>query len=133
MQHLLKSPACTAFLWYVSCHFYENWKSMWTYKYLKAKLIHQQSTSEKMFCTMQIENRIPYARLKVQHRMRPQIADLLRLSIYKDLEDHANVEERENIVGVRSNLYFITHKEREDSMRDGKSKVSWFDVWTTKK
>lgn len=56
--------------------------------------------------------------------MRPCMADLLRLSIYKDLEDHASVQNYENMVGVEKNMYFINHTEPEDEDLDGKSKVS---------
>jgi len=73
---------------------------------------------------VQIKNGIPFTKLKVQHRMRPCMADLLRLSIYKDLEDHASVQNYENMVGVEKNMYFINHTEPEDEDLDGKSKVS---------
>ena len=56
---------------------------------------------------------IPCERLSVQHRMRPEIATLMK-HIYKDLENHRSVEEYEDIKGVKRNMFFINHHELEN-------------------
>lgn len=56
---------------------------------------------------------IPCQKLSVQHRMRPEIAALMR-HIYDDLENHKSVEEYENIKGIKKNMFFIKHSHFED-------------------
>ena len=51
-------------------------------------------------------------RLSVQHRMRPEIADLIK-HIYNDLENHESVEKYEDIKGVKKNMFFIDHSHLE--------------------
>ena len=51
--------------------------------------------------------------LSTQHRMRPEIARLMRF-IYKDLQDHESVHKYENVKGVSKNIYFINHRFPED-------------------
>ena len=45
-----------------------------------------RSTSENNF-------KFPFAQLTVQRRMRPDIADLVRLPLYPELEDHPTVQD----------------------------------------
>ncbi|XP_069679800.1 NFX1-type zinc finger-containing protein 1-like isoform X4 [Periplaneta americana] len=47
--------------------------------------------------------------LKVQHRMRPEIARLIVPSIYPDLRNHNSVLSFPKIRGVVKNLFFVTH------------------------
>lgn len=68
--------------------------------------------------------KLPYVTLRIQHRMRPEIADLLRLDIYDHLDDHESVQKYETIKGVTKNVFFISHNHRESSMPGGKSKVT---------
>ena len=51
--------------------------------------------------------------LNTQHRMRPEIARLMRF-IYEDLQDHESVHEYEDVSGVSKNIYFIDHRFLED-------------------
>nr|XP_039261973.1 NFX1-type zinc finger-containing protein 1-like [Styela clava] len=67
-------------------------------------------------------NKVPHVTLTLQHRMRPEIADLLRPRIYKNLLDHSSVKGRAEIVGVEKTLYFISHAVPEESVADGRSK-----------
>ena len=55
---------------------------------------------------------MPYRRLTAQHRMRPEIAELMK-HIYEDLQNHESVMKFENIKGVSSNIFFIDHQEHE--------------------
>ncbi|XP_054429592.1 NFX1-type zinc finger-containing protein 1 [Pteronotus mesoamericanus] len=64
---------------------------------------------------------IPFVRLNYQHRMRPEIAQLLTPHIYQDLENHPSVLKYEKIKGVSSNLFFIEHNFPEQEIQEGKS------------
>ncbi|NXI98154.1 ZNFX1 protein, partial [Psophia crepitans] len=63
----------------------------------------------------------PFVRLKYQHRMRPEIAQLLVPHVYQDLENHPSVLEYENIKGVSSNLFFVEHDFPEQEIQEGRS------------
>ncbi|NXF09008.1 ZNFX1 protein, partial [Smithornis capensis] len=63
----------------------------------------------------------PFVCLKYQHRMRPEIAELLSPHIYEKLENHPSVLEYENIKGVSSNLFFVEHDFPEEEIQEGKS------------
>uniref|UniRef100_A0A8D0KWH1 Zinc finger NFX1-type containing 1 n=1 Tax=Strix occidentalis caurina TaxID=311401 RepID=A0A8D0KWH1_STROC len=63
----------------------------------------------------------PFVRLKYQHRMRPEIAQLLSPHIYQELENHPSVLKYENIKGVLSNLFFVEHDFPEQEIQEGKS------------
>uniref|UniRef100_A0A8D8C1U8 NFX1-type zinc finger-containing protein 1 n=1 Tax=Culex pipiens TaxID=7175 RepID=A0A8D8C1U8_CULPI len=62
-----------------------------------------------------IRNNVNAACLSVQHRMRPELADLIRPGIYAQLTDHETVGERPKVRGMRRNLFFFTHNVPEDS------------------
>ena len=70
-----------------------------------------------------IEAGVPYNRLSVQHRMRPEISKMFR-HIYDGLEDHASVTEYENIRGVTKNLFFLDHDLHEGVHDNVHSKVN---------
>ena len=53
-------------------------------------------------------------KLSVQHRMRPEIAALLK-HIYPDLESHESVKEYKDIKGVKKNMFFVNHSHLENS------------------
>ena len=59
-------------------------------------------------------------RLSVQHRMRPEIAALMK-HIYQDLENHESVEKYEDIKGVKRNMFFINHRYLETSSNESHS------------
>ncbi|XP_062521487.1 NFX1-type zinc finger-containing protein 1-like [Corticium candelabrum] len=67
-----------------------------------------------------INNGMPCARLDVQHRMRPEIAELMK-PIYNGLRNHESVYEYENIAGVKHNMFFIEHNQTENENEDLKS------------
>ncbi|XP_058066362.1 NFX1-type zinc finger-containing protein 1 [Anopheles bellator] len=56
-----------------------------------------------------INNQFSVATMTVQHRMRPEIANLLRPTIYRVLEDAKPVTLYPSIMGMRHSLYFLTH------------------------
>ncbi|CAC5383464.1 NFX1-type zinc finger-containing protein 1 [Mytilus coruscus] len=67
-----------------------------------------------------LNNGLEYDCLQRQHRMRPEISELVRHT-YPKLYDNNNVLEYDNIKGIRQNLFFITHEYDEQYNRDGKS------------
>ncbi|XP_033009836.1 LOW QUALITY PROTEIN: NFX1-type zinc finger-containing protein 1 [Lacerta agilis] len=64
---------------------------------------------------------LPFVRLAFQHRMRPEIAQLLTPHIYQDLENHPSVLGYENIKGISSNLFFVEHGFPEQEIQEGRS------------
>ncbi|XP_052785302.1 NFX1-type zinc finger-containing protein 1-like [Mya arenaria] len=67
-----------------------------------------------------INNGIQCDCLELQHRMRPEIAELIK-PIYKNLRNHSDVQNYEPIRGVASNMFFITHSEHEANDEDLRS------------
>ncbi|NWZ82733.1 ZNFX1 protein, partial [Poecile atricapillus] len=63
----------------------------------------------------------PFVCLKYQHRMRPEIAQLISPHIYEKLENHPTVLEYENIKGVSTNVFFVEHEVPEQEIQEGKS------------
>ena len=61
--------------------------------------------------------------LNVQHRMRPEIATLMK-HIYDDLENHESVEKYEDIKGMKKNMFFISHNYTEVSCYQSHSHVN---------
>ncbi|XP_060681651.1 NFX1-type zinc finger-containing protein 1-like [Hemiscyllium ocellatum] len=61
-----------------------------------------------------IKNKIPYVRLSQQHRMRPEISQLLVPTFYPKLEDHSSVLVYEDIKGLMTNIFFVEHQVDED-------------------
>ena len=60
-----------------------------------------------------INNHHTHVTLTTQHRMRPEIAELVHPHIYDTLENHNSVEQYPNVRGVDSNLFFIDHDNLE--------------------
>ena len=56
-----------------------------------------------------VMNSMDCKRLSIQHRMRPEIAELTKRIYDHEIVDHETVCEFEDIVGVASNLFFIDH------------------------
>ncbi|XP_033724517.1 NFX1-type zinc finger-containing protein 1-like [Pecten maximus] len=73
---------------------------------------------------------LPFQQLQFQHRMRPEIADLLTPTIYRELQNHSSVMEIEDIKGMEHNVYFLNHNEKEhaDSNQDVKSHKNQHEV-----
>lgn len=63
-----------------------------------------------------------------QHRMRPQIAQLITPSIYKKLYNHESVLSRPNIKGLANNLFFINHRNKESSHDNEESWANHYEV-----
>ncbi|XP_046560627.1 NFX1-type zinc finger-containing protein 1-like isoform X2 [Haliotis rubra] len=61
-----------------------------------------------------VTNGIHCDTLTLQHRMRPEISSLLR-HIYPNLEDHPSVFDYENVKGISTNMFFIQHRNQEET------------------
>lgn len=66
-----------------------------------------------------INNNMHCVTLKQQYRMRPEIANLIRPTIYKELFDHETVLSYPDVKGMAKNLFFIDHDYPESEVRDG--------------
>jgi superfamily I DNA and/or RNA helicase len=72
----------------------------------------------------------PHQTLNKQHRMRPEISELIRHLTYTDLVDAERTHGRPDLKGVCDNVVFVTHGHPEDEfkdineLRDGGSKSS---------
>ncbi|KAI5818042.1 hypothetical protein BZA77DRAFT_244218, partial [Pyronema omphalodes] len=70
------------------------------------------------------DNNISPSQLGVQRRMRPNIADLVRETIYPELKDHPSVQKYPNVSGMQQNVFWLDHSHREAGIEDGSSSKS---------
>jgi hypothetical protein len=56
----------------------------------------------------------PHTTLSQQHRMRPEISDLVRQLTYPELVDAPTTRDRKNLRGFQGNLIFVHHTHPED-------------------
>ena len=66
-------------------------------------------TDVSLFERLLLNNVTSVHTLLTQHRMQPQISELIRPSIYDKLYDHECTRSRENIFGMKRNVFFFTH------------------------
>ena len=75
---------------------------------------------------------MPIAQLNVQRRMRPEIATLIRETIYDKLTDHLSTTQLPDVVGVRKNVFWLDHDNLEDQaqpeIRHKKTKSNTWEV-----
>ncbi|KAL8843310.1 MAG: hypothetical protein Q9170_000168 [Blastenia crenularia] len=57
---------------------------------------------------------LPASKLKLQRRMHPDVADLMRATLYPYLEDHPSTS-RLPVAGMVHRTFWLDHKEREDN------------------
>lgn len=69
----------------------------------------------------------PYATLETQRRMHPSIAQLVRDTLYPNLEDAPSVSEYPEVTGMRKRLFWLDHRvpENDSSEADGNSTSHW--------
>ena len=61
-----------------------------------------------------VKNGMPFERLRLQHRMRPEISKMLEhIYVNPKLENHESVMNFDNIKGVACNAFFVDHEECE--------------------
>ena len=56
-----------------------------------------------------VKNNFPHVTLQIQHRMRPEIAELVKPHVYETLENHESVKDYPNIKGISGDIFFIQH------------------------
>ncbi|KAJ7857548.1 P-loop containing nucleoside triphosphate hydrolase protein [Mycena leptocephala] len=61
----------------------------------------------------------PHDTLIAQHRMRPEISQVVRHLTYPDLKDAPETNGRPDLRGVRDNIVFINHDKPEDQVKEG--------------
>ncbi|KZP30812.1 P-loop containing nucleoside triphosphate hydrolase protein [Athelia psychrophila] len=92
------------------------------HKQLRPKVNHYTLTVEKgegYDLNMSLFERLvlkgyPHSTLLSQHRMRPEISDLVRQLTYPDLTDAIKTKGRPNLRGVPDNIVFVNHTHPED-------------------
>ncbi|WEW60088.1 hypothetical protein PRK78_005572 [Emydomyces testavorans] len=76
--------------------------------------------------------KIPFCTLRTQRRMHPSIAELVRSTIYPQLEDHPSVHEYPGVSGMRDRLFWLNHQQKESGQdspqTNGYSKTNLFEV-----
>ncbi|XP_049949017.1 NFX1-type zinc finger-containing protein 1-like [Schistocerca serialis cubense] len=65
-----------------------------------------------------LQNGMQYDCLEVQHRMRPEIANLITPMIYPTLKSAPSVYQYEKVKGVTKNLFFINHRFHEEEVSE---------------
>ncbi|KAJ2919492.1 hypothetical protein MD484_g924, partial [Candolleomyces efflorescens] len=93
------------------------------HKQLRPKVKNYELTVEKgngydLNCSLferLILSGYPHQTLTKQHRMRPEISDLIRQLTYPELQDAPRTQNRPNITGVQDNIVFITHSHPEST------------------
>lgn len=77
-------------------------------------------------------SKMPYSSLKTQRRMHPSIAELVRSTLYPNLQDHTSVLNYPEVDGIRDRLFWLDHQEHEDSTTSSSavsfSKTNSFEV-----
>ncbi|ODM88663.1 NFX1-type zinc finger-containing protein 1 [Orchesella cincta] len=71
-----------------------------------------------------ILNNINLCTLQTQHRMCPEVVDLIVGPIYKQLDNHP----KSSSIGVTKNLFFLTHSHLEDTDAELLSKSNYFEA-----
>ncbi|KAK8064422.1 nf-x1 finger and helicase domain containing protein [Apiospora phragmitis] len=60
------------------------------------------------------EQKLPYSTLQTQRRMHPSISELVRSTLYPDLEDGGPVAEYPEVCGMKKRLFWFNHTALED-------------------
>ena len=74
-----------------------------------------------------VNNRLKCHSLTTQHRMRPEIADIMRI-IYPELVDDKSVQHCQSVTGIQHNVYFIDHQKLESQNDELKSHSNQHEV-----
>jgi hypothetical protein len=69
-----------------------------------------------LFERLVVNASIPKSVLQTQHRMRPEISEIVRRTTYPELVDAEQVKGRSDIKGLSGNVVFVNHLQLEDSM-----------------
>jgi len=75
-----------------------------------------------------INNGVKSSVLSLQHRMRPEVARLIVPTIYPTLENDRSVLEYPDVRGMKKNVFFLSHNERERQDQEAKSHLNPYEV-----
>nr|CAD7432792.1 unnamed protein product [Timema monikensis] len=85
------------------------------------KLAREYNFDISLFERM-VKNGMHCQTLQVQHRMRPEIAQLIVPAIYPVLHNHESVQKYNRILGLVKSVYFIAHNHLEEEVMDTQSR-----------
>ena len=71
----------------------------------------------------------PLAQLNVQRRMRLEISELIRATIYPRLIDHESIKSLPNVVGMRKNVFWLDHENYEETATQDRHQKSHSNLW----
>jgi hypothetical protein len=61
---------------------------------------------------------VPYVTLEIQRRMHPSVSNLIRSTLYPDLQDSPQVSHYPEVSGMRRRLFWLDHAQPEDGERE---------------
>ncbi|RPD60417.1 hypothetical protein L226DRAFT_469457 [Lentinus tigrinus ALCF2SS1-7] len=70
----------------------------------------------------------PMSQINVQRRMRPTISHFIREILYPKLEDNELVSRYPSVQGMRKDVFFLNHLNKENGTEDSVSKFNMFEV-----
>jgi hypothetical protein len=83
------------------------------------------SLFERLVRPKENENRaVQFVTLEVQRRMHPSISTLIRSTLYPHLQDSPEVAKYPEVSGMRRRLFWLDHREAEDSEKDRSDSTS---------
>ena len=88
-----------------------------------------RSQFERLSVGEQGRRPFPVAQLNVQRRMRPEIAALIRTTIYPRLVDHHSTKTLPDVVGMRKNIYWLDHDNMEEGSQGDIHQKSHSNLW----
>ncbi|KAI5476602.1 hypothetical protein MNV49_007489 [Pseudohyphozyma bogoriensis] len=72
---------------------------------------------------------VPFSMLQTQRRMRPEIANLVRNTLYPKLLDHDTVTSFPDVRGISKNVLFFNHQQEEDRQAgDSTSRTNTYEA-----
>ena len=77
------------------------------------------SLFERLIQPLSGDVKLPHSTLEVQRRMHPSIAELVRSTLYPNLQDHASVHDYPEVEGMRDRLFWLDHDHDEDTSAIG--------------
>lgn len=90
------------------------------------KLAEKYNLALSMFERM-IENGLEFSCLMRQHRMRPEISNLVQ-DMYPGLENSDSVFNREHVMGIEKDVFFISHSHAENQKGESQSYSNEFEA-----
>ncbi|XP_064640417.1 NFX1-type zinc finger-containing protein 1-like [Lineus longissimus] len=75
-----------------------------------------------------VRNKLPVSTLAFQHRMRPEISQFLVPHIYATLNDHEEVTQLPDILGVQGNVVFFNHDKPEEGEDERRSHSNLYEA-----